>query len=456
MDQYEDEPDEEAQVIEESRVEVFEEEKVYEIEDPNEQPEDFIVQQDGGETPDIDDDAKIEMLQRMQEEQEAISRRITRRKKSKKKKKARPATAKYVSGANRGVVSYSRPMTAKPKKKKKKTKKRNPEQVYLEQLRQQQMLQQLAEEQQQIAQQEDQQDQEIEDDQDGEIQITSEQAIMLFQQLAERQQNGEELSDEEMQQFQFLHNLIQSNIQQQEMEEQQQQVYNLQYKKTKNRKKSKPKKKQKKKVKKARQQYNPETLQMMMHNEQQMYQPNIGLPEGVDEIKEVDEEETPIREIRESDMQEDLKVQQYEDEGEQSEPGVHATDIPDQLNAQVPAHFRAQEEEEEEQESQQESEIDHQAAYPPYQLNPMRQENIQSLQGITPEQLYYLQEVNKNQMIASKLENYADMYNPLSQSVSTAKTKFKNMKNYDLDIFDKKLHEELICKRNGLKNFGVK
>ena len=51
------------EVVEESKVEVVEEEKVYEIEDQDEQPDDFIVQQDGGETPDIDDDVKMEMLQ---------------------------------------------------------------------------------------------------------------------------------------------------------------------------------------------------------------------------------------------------------------------------------------------------------------------------------------------------------------------------------------------------------
>lgn len=56
-EEHEKEPDEEAQIIQDSR-----------------------AQHEATETPEIDDNAKLELLQRMQQEQEAISRRITRRK----------------------------------------------------------------------------------------------------------------------------------------------------------------------------------------------------------------------------------------------------------------------------------------------------------------------------------------------------------------------------------------
>ena len=56
---------------------------------PEDHPEGFheeqeeVHHQDGNETPELDDQAKMEILQKMQEEQAAISRRIIRRKKSK-------------------------------------------------------------------------------------------------------------------------------------------------------------------------------------------------------------------------------------------------------------------------------------------------------------------------------------------------------------------------------------
>lgn len=56
-EEYEEEPDEEAHVIQDPR-----------------------MQNEGTETPEIDDNAKLQLLQKMQQEQEAISRRITRRK----------------------------------------------------------------------------------------------------------------------------------------------------------------------------------------------------------------------------------------------------------------------------------------------------------------------------------------------------------------------------------------
>lgn len=386
----------------------------------------------------------------MQEEQEAISRRIIRRKKSKKKKKARPATAKYVHGMYKGGVKYTRPSTAKPaklKKKKKKTKKLSPQEMYLEQLRQQQMLQQLALEQQQLQQQQMAQ-QEMEDE-EQEIQISPEQALLLFQQLAERQQSGEELSPEEVEQLQFLHQLLQNNmLQEQQMVNEEQHVRGYAVRKASKRRKSKNK--GKKKPKKTKQ-VDENALLMMLQNQKVPTGPHVELPYGVDEIQEVDEEETPIRGLK----------GEHEGEGEEdsdhlkdSDAAVHDTDIPTQINAQVPARFGVQPQALPEPES--ESEEDQQAYYPQYQLQPsVGEERIPGLENVTPEQMFYLQEVNKNQMIASKLENYTDLYNPLSQSVAKAKKMYKSMKNYDLDVVDKKLHDDLICKRNGLKDFGV-
>jgi hypothetical protein len=253
------------------------------------------------------------------------------------------------------------------------------------------------------------------------------------------------LSEEEMQQFMYLQEFIQANLPQQE----EQPMYKLKYRKS-AKKRKKSIKKKKKQPKKARvQQIDEEALRIMMQNQQNpaFQQQNIELPEGVDEIKEVDEEETPIRELREHEKAEELKDYEMESQQSESEAGVHDTDIPTQINAQVPAKFRPQEMEGEGEESEIEEDQ--------YVMQPEEQENIPVIPEVSPEQLYYLQEMNKNQMIASKLENYADLFNPLSQSVAVAKKKYKKMNNYDLDIFDKKLHEDLICKRNGLKNFGV-
>ena len=443
------EADYEAQVVQETHEEVEEQE---------------IINADGAETPDIDDEAKMAILHRMQQEQEAIARRITRHKKHKKKKKARPQTAKY----NHGMMNrskYSRPWTAtqtRPKKKKK-AKKRNAHDTYLEQLRQQQLLQQLALEQQNMDQ--EQQENKQEQQEDGEIQITPEQAILLYQQFEERHQNGEELSEEEMQQFQFLHNLLEQHINQQQ--QLQQQAYQPPKK---SRKKSK--KKSKKKTKNKNQKMDENALLMMMQNQQlqQMQneqfqhdqlpynQPNVELPEGVDEIKEVDEEETPVQEMI------DRPRYHPEGEGEGDTADLQDTEIPTQINAQVPAHFGNQQLEEEKMNEYE-------------QMSPEEQQNLEMMQNLTPGQLYQLQQMQQQVQYAPEESNASEMdakyaedkannmavlqhiidvgaqngvvkkdllsILPLSQSVANAKKKFKTMKKYDLDIYDKKMRKNL-------------
>jgi hypothetical protein len=254
------EPDEEAQIISPGKV-------VRQPKD-NRVPRREIVQAEGTETPELDDEMKLAMFHRMQREQAAISRRITRRKKSKtkKKKKPRPETAKYTTGMmNRS--RYDRPWTAnttRTVKKKKKTKKRNPQDLYIEQLRQQQMLQQLALEQQNLNHQEEQEQPEGE----GDIQITPEQALLLYQQLAERQQSGEELLEEELEQLQFLGQLLEQNF-----AAQNQQTYDVDDQAVSHPVRNKPKRKKSKKKskikgKKQKQKVDERTLQMMFQNQQ--------------------------------------------------------------------------------------------------------------------------------------------------------------------------------------------
>lgn len=443
------EPDEEAQIISKGKydqrdqqIEHYQQEK---------------TQIDGTETPDIDDEMKLAMLQRMQQEQAAISRRIIRRKKSKKKKKVRPETASKYAHGTMNRSKYARPWTAKavkPLKKKTKTiKKRNPRDLYLEQLRQQQMLQQLALEQQNLNQEEEQPEGE------GDIQITPEQALLLYQQLAERQQSGEELTEEEFEQLQFLGQLLEQNFAIQNQQEEDRAIYYPSRTKT----KRKSKMKGKKTTKKPKQQVDEQTLLMMLQNQRNMQhmqnmqqKQNIGLPYGVDEIKEVDEEETPIRELQ------DRKYKNYgqeEYDNSESKPGVHETDIPYQINAQVPAHFGNNEEEK--------------MNYSP-QMN-QNDQNLQMLQNLTPEQIYQLQQMQNQQQYYNPQQTeinskYAeDQTNnmgllkaimdigqqngvvkkdllsilPLSQSVANAKKQFKSMNKYELDVYDKKRRSEL-------------
>lgn len=356
---------------------------------------------DNVETSDLDDQAKFELMQKMQREQEVISKRIENRKKTKKtKKKVRPTTAKRPIGASSGYGQYNRPSTAKPKKKKK-TKKRDPEQLYLEQLRQQELLQQLALEQQQM---EANEDEEMEGNQ---IQITPEQAVFILQQLIQKQESGEELTPEEVEQFQFLQQVVQSNFQQQQIQaEQNEPVYYV--RKTQKRKKSKSKKK----VKKSKRKQMDERALLMMMQQQQMLQHQQHQAEkygNVDQIQEVDEEETPIRELSHGPI--DRNTNQDTDH-QHPGPLVHDTDIPTQINAQVPAKFGHNEEEGDENET--ETDYDQQAYMPPDQEfnQDYEQENVPA---VPIQDLYYLQERNKNQMIASKLENYNDLYNPLSE-----------------------------------------
>lgn len=451
-DQFE-EPDEEAEIIEEKVI--------------HEDHEQLVVQPDGTETPDIDDETKMEILQRMQEEQEAISRRIIRRKKSKKKKKTRPGTAKYTHGMMNRDKRYVRPSTAvsrTTKKKKKKAKKRGTHDKYLDQLRQQQVLQQLAMEQQQMR------DQQVEDENDEQIQITPEQAILLYQQLAERHQNGEELTEEEIEQFQSLHQLLQQNLVQEQPDlGVDEPVYSYPVSHTGKRKKSK---KKKKKGKKAKQQIDEDALLMMIQKQQNMQypQPNIELPEGVDEIQEVDEEDTPIRELRE---QEDAEMEQYQ----QNNLGraVHETDIPNQINAQVPANFGVEGENQESEDSK-ESPLTY---YPQQYLNPVDQENIPVGSELTPEQLYQFQQMQAQNQYPDEMSETSTKFEkdpaqnmelvktildlgarsgvfkqnllsilPLSESVANAKKQYKTMKNYKLDTHDKKLQAELAKAKN--------
>lgn len=349
---------------------------------------------------------------------------------------------------------YKRPGTAKPSKPIKKTKKKkerlSAQEQYMEQLRQQQLLQQLAMEQQNKYRQQMEQEQE-----ESQIEITPEQAATLLQQLIEKQQNGEQLSQEEVEQFNFLQQVLQNNfVNQQELQEEQH--YARPVRKTTKKKKSK---KKVKKNKSTKQRINEKALLMMMQNQQNPQQFAQDQEKyDFDEIKEVDEEETPIRGL----SGEGAQIYEGNDEGEiyhaQQDPahaGVHDTDIPNQINAQVPANFRVQPQPEEYEEEENQYVQKQPKFYPPYQLNPVEQENIPSFQGVTPEQLFYLKEMNKNQMIASKLENYSDLYNPLSQAVNRAKTKLKGMRNYDLDVVDKKLHDDILSKRQGIQSFGV-
>ena len=320
--------------------------------------------------------------------------------------------------------------------------------MYLEQLRQQQMLQQLAIDQQNHYRQQVDQN----EDEENQIEITPEQAAMLLQQLIEKQQRGEQLSQEEVEQFQFLQQVLQNSFPHQQELDAEEQLYAQPVKSTKSKKQKKGKKK-----KTTKQKIDENALLMMMQN--QHIQNQYGHdPEsyGVDEIKEVDEEETPIKGLSR------VAEQTHEEEGDNEltkpqplYPGVHDTDIPNQINAQVPAKFRVQQNPGEEDEEAEQIEPHHPAYYPAYQLNPQDQENVNVFESVTPEQLFYLQEMNKNQMIASKLENYSDLYNPLSQVVNLAKKKLKGMRNYDLDVVDKKVHDEILSKRQGIQSFGV-
>ena len=418
----------------------------------------------GAETPDIDDEEKLALFQKMheeqqkmQEEQQKISKRVSRRRKSKKKvKKKRPVTAKYTYGMMRD--RYPRPWTSnasKPKKKRKKAKKMAPQDVYLQQLRQHQILQQLAMEQEQANQQE-MVNQEAEED----IQISPEQAVLLYHQLAERQKAGEELTEEELQQLEFLHNLLELNRANQAQIDQ---ASNVAIASTGRKQKGKKsKKKTKRKGRKQQQMIDPRSLMMMqnqlaMNQDNEPMNPNIELPEGVDEIKEVEEKDTPIRELNQP-LEEHKETEQYSEyEGQENE--VHDTNIPNQINAQVPAQFTKSEEE---------AKMGQMPFYP-------NDPNQQMIQNLTPEQIYQLQNM-QNQQYQRDLEStereakYAEDQSqnmemlkhfidegakngivkkdllsilPLSQSVAKAKKKFKPMKKYDLDVYDKKLQSEL-------------
>lgn len=287
--------------------------------------------------------------------------------------------------------------------------------MYLEQLRQQQLLQQLAVEQQNLYRQQMEQN----NDENNQIEITPEQAAMLLQQLIEKQQRGEQLTHEEVEQFQLLQQVLQNSFPHQQELDSEEQLYAQPIKSTKTKKVKKGKKK-----KSTKQKIDENALLMMMQNQQNPYQYSHD-PEsyGVDEIKEVDEEETPIKGLSgESDQ-----IHEGEGEGDaeilksqQLHPGVHDTDIPNQINAQVPAKFRIPHQTNEGGDTEQ-MESQKPVYYPAYQLRPEDQENVPVFEGVTPEQLYYLQEMNKNQMIASKLEYYSDFYNPLSKAVNLAR-----------------------------------
>jgi hypothetical protein len=135
---------------------------------------------------------------------------------------------------------------------------------------------------------------------------------------------------------------------------------------------------------------------------------------------------------------------------------VHETDIPNQINAQVPAKFGFQQQQPQEEGDDNESETDYdqQAYIPSPQMDPQyEQENVSMVPNVPVQDLYMLQERNKNQMIVSKIENYNDLYNPLSDSVATAKLKHKKMSDYEVASKSKDhLHESIMSKRKGLKN----
>lgn len=320
-------------------------------------------------------------------------------------------------------IKSIRPSTAKVRKTKKPKKKgqKAKYEKYLEQLRQQQILQQLAMEQQNYANQIQNQEQ-VEEEED--IQISPQQAAEILQHLMMRQQNGEELTQEEVEQFQFLQQIIESNIaQQQEIDDNQQVQYVYPVRKVAKRKKSKGKKKKPKKKR-----VDEQALMMMLNQQREQQQPQIpNLPYGVDEIKEVDEEETPIKGLSNAghNMQEHQEVDDSDEEApeEVDKAEVHYTDIPTQINAQVPAKFRFQENQEEV--SEEDSKYNQPQFYPQYQLNPVEQDCSPVLANISPQHLHYLQELNKNQMIASKLDYYSGFYNPLSQLVHNAKQSLK-------------------------------
>ena len=451
------EEDEEAEEIEENysknEGENNEEpEPEIEAEDNNEEQAE-VINQAVDEYKEIDDETKLAYLQKMHAEQQKISQRVSRRKKSKKKKKKRrPVTAKYSYGMMRD--RYPRPWTAhavKPKKKKRKGRKTRPQDVYLEQLRQQQLLQQLAMEQENAQRQEEEEMKQQNPDEN--IEISPEQAVLLYQQLMERQQSGEKLTEEELEQLQFLHNLLEQNMRQQQQIEEQEKIVSGPVKKVRRKKsKNRGKRKGRKNIPQMDQNQLYMLQQMQMQNQQQ--NENIGVMEEVDEIKEEDEEDTPIRELNEG------KTEEQPEE----EPGVVETDIPTQINAQVPAQFRMDEEEEE-------SKLNE---TPIYQQNPN-----QMFQKLTPEQLFQMQQMqqmqnyqqnNQTSESAEREEKYKEDPNedlavlnhilktgaqngyvkkdllsilPLSQSVAKAKKKFKPMEKYELDVYDKKLQGEL-------------
>lgn len=438
------EEDQEAEIIGHIEPEQHEMEGEGEIDQEEEQEDVPAIPVDNTEHSEIDDQTKLAYLQKIHEDQIKIAQRVNRRKKTTKKvKKKRPQTAKYPPRDSR----YPRPWTAntaKPKKKKKKVKRGVPQDVYLEQLRQQQILQALAMEQQRIgnSQMEEQKFS------DGNIEITPEQAVLLYQQLAERQQAGEELTQEELEQLQFLHTLLEQNAANEERAALEAQQMALGKKKT---KRKKSKKRGKRKPKNAQVYIPPEQLMLMQQQlqEQQMpANPNIELPEGVDEIQEVPEEDTPIQELK----SEQIEDHNIEAEGEESAE-VHDTEIPTQINAQVPAQFRENEEEEEE------SNIDFSNIDPDVlrQLSPDQihelQQQLAAQQEAGPNEdlnpddepvdLEALEQMLRMTQQRHQMQKEFETIKPLSKSVSKVMKKFKSMRKYELDVYDKKFQSEL-------------
>lgn len=178
-----------------------------------------------------------------------------------------------------------------------------------------------------------------------------------------------------------------------------------------------PTKKPKKKKKKVRRQQeqteeehimqliqqNPELLEQMQ--QQQMQQDQEQNEDQFDQIPEVAEEESPMKDQQEDEMIEETEGEVEEEEIDPSEGQEQGFD----------------------------------------------QENEQMLANLTPDQMAFLQQQSQNEMMQNKLQDYNQMYNPLAQSVAAARQQHQGMAEYNLDQVDDGSHEQIMAKRQALE-----
>lgn len=64
----------------------------------------------------------------------------------------------------------------------------------------------------------------------------------------------------------------------------------------------------------------------------------------------------------------------------------------------------------------------------------------------------YLQQQSQNEMMAGKVSEYNNIYNPLVQSVAYAKQQHQGMAEYNMEDVDDGSHEKIIAKKMALDN----